>query len=295
MRKLLLVLLALLLIVLLSYYCFKSKTETIENHLLGSVQEIYVEESLDAVGVTLKGEDLRKTRILVLNGVLESQAEKEHAEIIAQNINGVYAVENNLIIKEKPINNILRIPETLKVEVELNLTKIEMPILKPPALEEVNSTAKKNKKLEELVASTTLLLSEMNNTQKSIPTIKEFSCEDSLNDKLSQEKINFEQNNGLIKKNSHGFLNELIEIIKLCSYESLSIEGHSDSFGSAQYNQWLSQKRANAVKAYFVKNGIKKEKLKARGYGEKNPMATNKTIAGRKLNRRIELKIKGVK
>ena len=68
----------------------------------------------------------------------------------------------------------------------------------------------------------------------------------------------------------------------------LEIRGYTDSIGKAASNLNLSQKRADAVKAYLVKKGIAFDRLKAIGYGEANPIASNKTKAGRTKNRRIE-------
>ena len=66
------------------------------------------------------------------------------------------------------------------------------------------------------------------------------------------------------------------------------IEGHTDSVGDAAYNKILSQKRAYAVKKYMVAKGIGANRIKARGFGENKPIASNKTNKGRKKNRRVE-------
>lgn len=67
------------------------------------------------------------------------------------------------------------------------------------------------------------------------------------------------------------------------------IEGHTDNVGSAAYNQKLSERRANAVKNYFIeKHGVAASRLKAEGYGESKPVASNDNAAGRSKNRRVE-------
>lgn len=73
----------------------------------------------------------------------------------------------------------------------------------------------------------------------------------------------------------------------------LQVSGHTDSVASDTYNQKLSQKRANAVVKYLVAKGIDKARIISIGFGEKKPVATNKTDAGRAQNRRVEIKLLG--
>jgi len=78
---------------------------------------------------------------------------------------------------------------------------------------------------------------------------------------------------------------------------NLLIEGHTDSVGSDEYNQALSQKRADAVKEALVGKGISPDRIVTKGYGKKFPVAGNDTESGRQLNRRVEVVIlnEGVK
>lgn len=71
------------------------------------------------------------------------------------------------------------------------------------------------------------------------------------------------------------------------------IDGHTDSQGSAAYNQTLSQNRANSVKAALVTAGIDGGRIDAIGHGESQPVATNATAAGRQQNRRVEITLLG--
>ena len=72
----------------------------------------------------------------------------------------------------------------------------------------------------------------------------------------------------------------------------LEIEGHTDSVGSDELNNKLSQSRAEAVSTYLTEAGVKPEKIKAaRGFGKTKPIATNDTAAGRQQNRRVEVVI----
>ena len=69
----------------------------------------------------------------------------------------------------------------------------------------------------------------------------------------------------------------------------MEIAGHTDSRSPAEYNLWLSEKRANAVRNYLIAEGVAADRLVARGYGITRPIATNATAAGRAQYRRVEL------
>ena len=67
------------------------------------------------------------------------------------------------------------------------------------------------------------------------------------------------------------------------------VQGHTDSTASAEHNQKLSEARAKAVRDYFIQQGIASERVRAKGYGETQPVASNDTPEGRAKNRRVEL------
>lgn len=90
---------------------------------------------------------------------------------------------------------------------------------------------------------------------------------------------------------SHTILDEAIASLKKFPELYIEISGHTDSAGNNELNLNLSQARAEAVKRYFVSNGINVSHLKTKGYGEKQPIADNATAAGRATNRRVELRI----
>lgn len=69
----------------------------------------------------------------------------------------------------------------------------------------------------------------------------------------------------------------------------IQINGHTDSTGEADYNQWLSEKRAASVKNYAVSLGLNDSNIKTKGYGKSKPVATNSTTEGRQKNRRVEV------
>ena len=69
------------------------------------------------------------------------------------------------------------------------------------------------------------------------------------------------------------------------------VEGHTDSTGSDSYNQQLSERRANSVARYLTQRGVNASRIKAIGYGEQRPVASNDTAEGRRQNRRVEIRI----
>jgi len=73
----------------------------------------------------------------------------------------------------------------------------------------------------------------------------------------------------------------------------LEVEGHTDSVGSEEYNQQLSENRAGAVRDYLVQQGVKSDTITARGFGESQPVASNANAAGKQQNRRVELVVSG--
>jgi OOP family OmpA-OmpF porin len=84
-------------------------------------------------------------------------------------------------------------------------------------------------------------------------------------------------------------LNEAVAILKANPKLTGEVRGYTDNTASAEYNQKLSEARAKAVRDYFVQQGIAPERIRAKGFGETNPVATNDTPEGRAQNRRVEL------
>ena len=86
-------------------------------------------------------------------------------------------------------------------------------------------------------------------------------------------------------------LNDVVKIMQENPEMKLSIEGHTDWVGAEDYNQTLSENRAATVRTYIVSKGIDESRITSAGYGESRPVADNNTAAGRKKNRRVELKL----
>ncbi|OQX65819.1 MAG: hypothetical protein B5M55_02710 [Desulfococcus sp. 4484_242] len=103
------------------------------------------------------------------------------------------------------------------------------------------------------------------------------------------EHVLFDFDKYNIKPRFFYLLDEAATVFKMNPDLKVKIEGHTDNVGTAEYNQELSLKRANAVMAYFCKKGIARDRLSIKGYGFTRPVAPNDTKEGRALNRRVEL------
>jgi len=105
----------------------------------------------------------------------------------------------------------------------------------------------------------------------------------------------FDFDKAVVKAEGKAKLDDLIGKVKGINLEVIIAVGHTDSVGSDAYNQKLSVRRAEAVKAYLVSKGIEKNRVYTEGKGEKQPVADNKTKEGRAKNRRVEIEVVGTR
>ena len=105
----------------------------------------------------------------------------------------------------------------------------------------------------------------------------------------------FDFDKSVIKPEARAKLDDLVGKVKGISLEVIIAVGHADAVGSDAYNQRLSVRRAEAVKAYLVSKGIEKNRVYTEGKGEKSPVADNKTAEGRAKNRRVEIEVVGTR
>lgn len=103
----------------------------------------------------------------------------------------------------------------------------------------------------------------------------------------------FDFDKAILKPAGKAALDTLVERIKSISLEVVIAVGHTDSVGSDAYNQKLGQRRADAVKAYFISRGVDEKRIYTESKGEKQPVADNKTKEGRAKNRRVEVEVVG--
>lgn len=107
---------------------------------------------------------------------------------------------------------------------------------------------------------------------------------------ISTNEIHFAFNKSVIKPDSYHILDQMLSDIQGDSeVTSVRVEGHTDSIGSDEYNQKLSQARADSVRMYLINKGYPSEKINSVGMSEGTPVSDNSTKQGRSLNRRVEL------
>jgi OOP family OmpA-OmpF porin len=105
----------------------------------------------------------------------------------------------------------------------------------------------------------------------------------------------FDTDKAVLKPEGKAKIDDLVSKISGINLEVIIAVGHTDSDGSDAYNQKLSVRRAEAVKAYLLTKGVEKNRVYTEGKGEKQPVADNKTKDGKAKNRRVEIEVVGTR
>lgn len=105
----------------------------------------------------------------------------------------------------------------------------------------------------------------------------------------------FDFDKAVLKPEAKAKLDDLVSKTSGINLEVIIAVGHTDSVGTDEYNQKLSVRRSEAVKAYLTSKGVEKNRVYTEGKGEKQPVADNKTAEGRAKNRRVEIEVVGTR
>lgn len=151
-------------------------------------------------------------------------------------------------------------------------------------------------KVKEVDTDGDTIVDSKDNCPTVIGTIANNGCPE-ISDTVQKELNNyaktilFNSGKATIKTESFIVLTDIINILNKYPSAKFRIEGHTDSVGSDLLNEKLSNNRANTVMSYLIENGVESKRLRAVGYGELYPIATNTTSQGRKDNRRVEINL----
>jgi outer membrane protein OmpA-like peptidoglycan-associated protein len=104
--------------------------------------------------------------------------------------------------------------------------------------------------------------------------------------------VTFATNSSDIEPQFYPVLNDLADVLKQYPATYVDVIGHADSTGAADYNQRLSERRAQSVAGYLIAQSVLRDRFYVAGLGETSPIATNDTPEGRALNRRVEIRIR---
>ncbi len=103
--------------------------------------------------------------------------------------------------------------------------------------------------------------------------------------------VYFNTDKATLRERSYDALDDLLAAMRTNPDMKVEIAGHTDDRASQSYNKDLSQRRAQAVRDYLLEKGIREKRVRAKGYGESQPVASNDTEQGRQKNRRVEVRI----
>lgn len=108
-----------------------------------------------------------------------------------------------------------------------------------------------------------------------------------------QSDVLFDVDSSIVKPDARDALNDASQVFMEFPKTAIVVQGHTDSTGSEEHNQSLSERRAQSVVAYLTGKGIDPARMAPMGYGEGQPIASNDTTSGRAKNRRVDLLLKG--
>jgi outer membrane protein OmpA-like peptidoglycan-associated protein len=135
----------------------------------------------------------------------------------------------------------------------------------------------------------------MDKQERQLRQIPGVDVQRTANDELNvtvKNEVLFDFNSAALRSASRSSLREMANVFQQYPNTTISVQGYTDSIGSASYNQRLSERRADGVAGYLEQLGVRGSRIETIGYGESSPRASNATASGRQLNRRVEIHIR---
>lgn len=131
--------------------------------------------------------------------------------------------------------------------------------------------------------------------EKELRQIDGVNVQRTANDELNvtvQNEVLFDFNSASLRSSSRNALREMANVFDKYPDTTIKVEGHTDSIGTASYNERLSERRADSVANYLENLGVRNARIRSIGFGESQPRSSNNTASGRQQNRRVEIHIK---
>ena len=203
-------------------------------------------------------------------------------------------LENNSDIKEKAKNNFDRINEKVKEELKV----IKEQIKDTSNKFNTNTNVQYDWEDSELKVKREKLISDYKQAMTNealVDVLRSKSLDARIDSRgiiINLENALFDFNSAELSKDALPHIKEISKLLQSLPDRNVSVEGHTDSVGTVMFNHKLSEGRAKSVVKELVKNGVSRSRLEFKGYGESDPVATNRTEEGRNRNRRVELVIK---
>ncbi len=267
------------------------------------VVEVSPEPILETLQIQLDGE----TQVAVVTGfTLSDSTEDGRSQRISDSISASlpdWRVTGELIAAaNQPTDLLIAVQQVLptlagatRAQIDVDLSGIrvnaELPsFVDRTALEATLDGLNTELKAQDLLASSTL--SWTLDSPDAVPPARAQAdgCQKAFDELLGSDSIKFTTSRADIRPGSIPLLDKLVEVAGDCDV-NIAIEGHTDSRGSVELNNALSQARAESVRGYLIDNGVDAERVSASGFGSAQPIADNNTINGRQANRRIEFRV----
>jgi general secretion pathway protein A len=227
-----------------------------------------------AAEVILRGQ--LKTRNEELDAALKEL--KSTKERVTELESEVATREQMLLRSEKKLTELTK---------ELEQEKKSKELLQAELSSKVASVAEPQEKLDDMITKAILSAIQVDNQ-----TAKLTSSEDIFFLPERKTIIQFGHDSMKLPDEAHEVLDQIVKFSSSNPVSEIIVEGYTDSLGDYIYNKNISKSRADVIKKYLVDKGIPATKIETFGMGPENPIANNETFEGRKLNRRIEIRIK---
>ncbi len=247
--------------------------------LLGTIKDRLAAAGIDLPDISLNGSDV------TLNGVVPSLEIKNRINAILGAIPGIGKIIDNLTISAGDLLS--------RIKAKLTSLGFKLPGIsldgKDVTLDGEVATAEIKNRIGEIVGAIPGVGKVTNNLLVKASVDQAMAdAQKVLNNLFSVKKVEFRTSEDAILRRSFPILDEVATVLKKYPTFRVAVRGHTDSRGDEAFNEELSQRRADAVREYLIRQGVARNRLSSKGFGSSKPLASNSTAEGRQSNRRVE-------